>query len=64
MECSTLNIILVVSFAFVSVALGVKWATETFINYALAKQGMQMQVLTQEEFRRMMEEDEDDDSTG
>ena len=62
MECNTLNIILVASFAVVSVALGVKWVSETLIQYALAKQGMRMELLSEEQVRQMMEE-EDDDST-
>ena len=63
MECSTLNVILVSSFGFVSIALGVKWISETLIHYALAKQGMQMQIMTEEDLKKMMEGD-DDNSTG
>lgn len=61
MECTQLNIILVASFAFVSVALGVKWISQTLIEYALAQQGLQMSKLTQEDIDRMFKEDEDED---
>tara|TARA_B100000965_G_C19602918_1_gene764014 strand:+ start:13185 stop:13370 length:186 start_codon:yes stop_codon:yes gene_type:complete len=60
MECTQLNIILVVSFAFVSVALGVKWISQTLIEYALAQQGLQMSKFTQEDIDRMFKEDEDE----
>ena len=60
MECTQLNIILVVSFAFVSVALGVKWISQTLIEYALAQQGLQMSKFTQEDIDRMLKEDEDE----
>tara|TARA_X000001382_G_scaffold56670_1_gene38801 strand:+ start:1998 stop:2183 length:186 start_codon:yes stop_codon:yes gene_type:complete len=60
MECTQLNIILVASFAFVSVALGVKWISQTLIEYALAQQGLQMSKLTQEDIDRMFKEDEDE----
>mgnify|MGYP003109298719 FL=1 len=61
MECTQLNIVLVASFAFVSVALGVKWISQTLIEYALAQQGLQMSKLTQEDIDRMFKEDEDED---
>ena len=61
MECTQLNIVLVASFAFVSVALGVKWIAQTLIEYALAQQGLQMSKLTQEDIDRMFKEDEDED---
>jgi|TARA_R110002096_G_scaffold370836_1_gene564266 hypothetical protein len=61
MECTQLNIVLVASFAFVSVALGVKWISQTLIEYALAQQGLQMSKLTQEDIDRMFQEDEDED---
>lgn len=60
MECTQLNIVLVTSFAFVSVALGVKWISQTLIEYALAQQGLQMSKLTQEDIDRMFKEDEDE----
>jgi len=60
MECTQLNIVLVASFAFVSVALGVKWISQTLIEYALAQQGLQMSKLTQEDIDRMFKEDEDE----
>jgi len=60
MECTQLNIVLVASFAFVSVALGVKWISQTLIEYALAQQGLQMSKLTQEDIDRMFQEDEDE----
>ncbi len=61
MECTQLNIVLVASFAFVSIALGVKWISQTLIEYALAQQGLQMSKLTQEDIDRMFKEDEDED---
>mgnify|MGYP003138721832 FL=1 len=60
MECTQLNIVLVGSFAFVSVALGVKWISQTLIEYALAQQGLQMSKFTQEDIDRMFKEDEDE----
>ena len=60
MECTQLNIVLVASFAFVSVALGVKWISQTLIEYALAQQGLQMSRFTQEDIDRMFKEDEDE----
>ncbi len=60
MECTQLNIVLVGSFAFVCVALGVKWISQTLIEYALAQQGLQMSKVTQEDIDRMFKEDEDE----
>ena len=43
MEGTTLNMILVFSFLFVSVALGVKWIGEIIIQIILSRQGLEMQ---------------------
>lgn len=61
MEYSILNIVLVASFSFVSVALGVKWLSETFIEYALAQRGLQMAKLNKQELERLLKEAEEDD---
>lgn len=60
MEGTTLNMILVFSFLFVSVALGVKWIGEMILQIVLARQGLQMQ---REDMDRLFEalEDEDED---
>lgn len=55
MEINVLNIILVASFAFVSVAVGVKWAIESLIDYQMAKHGMRMI----KEMNREVEDDEE-----
>jgi hypothetical protein len=58
MEGTTLNMILVFSFLFVSVALGVKWIGEIILQIVLAKQGLQMQ---REDMDRLFEALEDED---
>jgi hypothetical protein len=42
METNVLTIILVSSFSFVSVSLGVRWAIESVIDYKMAQYGMRM----------------------
>jgi nicotinamide riboside transporter PnuC len=58
MEGTTLNMILVFSFLFVSVALGVKWIGEMILQIVLARQGLQMQ---REDMDRLFEALEDED---
>jgi hypothetical protein len=58
MEGTTLNMILVFSFLFVSVALGVKWIGEIIIQIILSRQGLEMQ---KEELNRLFEALEEDD---
>ena len=58
MEGTTLNMILVFSFLFVSVALGVKWIGEIILQIVLAKQGLQMQ---RDDMDRLFEALEDED---
>lgn len=60
MEGTTLNMILVFSFLFVSVALGVKWIGEIILQIVLARQGLEMQ---KEELNKLFEalEEEIDD---
>lgn len=60
MEGTTLNMILVFSFLFVSVALGVKWIGEIIIQIILSRQGLEMQ---KEELNKLFEalEEEIDD---
>lgn len=57
MEGTTLNMILVFSFLFVSTALGVKWIGEIIIQIILSRQGLQMQ---KEELNKLFEALEDD----
>lgn len=59
MEGTTLNMILVFSFLFVSFALGVKWIGEIIIQIILSRQGLEMQ---KEELNRLFEALEDDDN--
>ena len=58
MEGTTLNMILVFSFLFVSVALGVKWIGEIILQIVLARQGLQMQ---REDMDRLFQALEDED---
>jgi hypothetical protein len=61
MEGTTLNMILVFSFLFVSVALGVKWIGEVIIQIILTRQGLEMQ---KEELNKLfdaLEEETDDE---
>jgi len=58
MEGTTLNMILVFSFLFVSVSLGVKWIGEIILQIVLARQGLQIQ---KEEMERLFEALEDED---
>lgn len=60
MEGTTLNMILVFSFLFVSIALGVKWIGEIIIQIILSRQGLEMQ---KEELNKLFEalEEEIDD---
>lgn len=58
MEGTTLNMILVFSFLFVSFALGVKWIGEIIIQIILSRQGLEMQ---KEELNRLFEALEDDE---
>jgi hypothetical protein len=57
MEGTTLNMILVFSFLFVSTALGVKWIGEIIIQIILSRQGLEMQ---KEELNKLFEALEDD----
>jgi len=60
MEGTTLNMILVFSFLFVSVALGVKWIGETILQIVLARQGLQMQREDMDRLLDALEEEEDE----
>ncbi len=61
MEYNILNITLVVSFAFVSVALGVRWLGQTYIDYKLAQIGLIMEKYDRDNF--IMEEEDDNTSS-
>ena len=61
MDINILNIILVTSFAFVSVALGVRWLGQTYIDWKLAKLGMIIERF--EKDKLIMEEEEDDNTS-
>lgn len=52
--------ILVFSFLFVSVALGVKWIGETILQIVLARQGLQMQREDMDRLLDALEEEEDE----
>jgi|TARA_R100000951_G_scaffold18846_2_gene15498 hypothetical protein len=49
MEINWLSILCIGSFAFVSVALGIKWLGEILIEYRLAKSGIMISKILQEE---------------
>ena len=57
MEGTTLNMILVFSFLFVSVALGVRWIGEIIIQVIITRHNFQLQ----EELFEAFEEEEDED---
>ena len=59
MEYNILNIILVVSFAFVSIALGIRWIGQAMIEYRLAKLGLMMERMDEKEFKKIMGDDND-----
>ena len=60
MEYNILNILLVLSFSFVSISLGVRWIAQTIIEYKLARFGLMMERLDKKEFERMMEDKHED----
>ena len=55
-----LNIILVFSFAFVSVALGIRWISQSWIDYKLAKLGLIIERLDKAEYEKMMGDKSDE----
>jgi hypothetical protein len=57
MEGTTLNMILVFSFLFVSVALGVRWIGEIIIQVIITRHNFQIQ----EELFEAFEEEEEDE---
>ena len=61
MEGTTLNMILVFSFLFVSTALGVKWIGEVIIQIILSRQGLEMQKQELNRLFEALEEDIDDE---
>tara|TARA_B100001057_G_scaffold387796_1_gene395075 strand:+ start:282 stop:467 length:186 start_codon:yes stop_codon:yes gene_type:complete len=60
MEYNILNITLVGSFAFLTVALGIKWLGEALIEYRLAKLGLLMSKMNPKDLQQLVEEDEDE----
>jgi hypothetical protein len=58
MDGTTLNMVLVFSFMFVSVALGVKWIGEIILQIILSRHGLQMQ---RDDMDRLFEALEDED---
>ncbi len=54
-----MNPLIELSFIFVSVALGIRWISQTLIDYALAKHGIQMMRGSREEFEELEDDDED-----
>mgnify|MGYP003325997679 CR=1 FL=1 len=62
--CTQLNIILVTSFAFVSVALGVKWIGQAYVEYKLAQVGMIVERFDKKYFDKAMEDEDDNNTTG
>lgn len=61
MEGTTLNMILVFSFLFVSVALGLKWIGEIILQIVLARQGLEMQKQELNKLFEALEEEIDDE---
>lgn len=61
MEINILNIALVGSFAFLTVALGIKWLGEALIEYRLAKLGLLMSKMHPRDLQELVEEDEDEE---
>jgi len=65
MEPTTLNLILVGSFGFVSIALGVRWLGQTILEYQLTKKAIdenrvEIREISEEELMKLMGEDDDD----
>ena len=60
MEMNILNVALVGSFAFLTVALGIKWLGEALIEYRLAKLGLMMSKMDAKDLQQLVEEDEDE----
>jgi len=58
MDGTILNMVLVFSFMFVSVALGVKWIGEIILQIILSRHGLQMQ---RDDMDRLFEALEDED---
>lgn len=61
MEGTTLNMILVFSFLFVSTALGVKWIGEIILQIVLAREGLEMQKSELNRLFEALEEELDDE---
>ena len=59
MEYNILNIALVVSFSFVSVALGVMWIGEALIDYRMSQVGYIMSKLSKEELKEVLGENDE-----
>lgn len=53
-----MNPLVEMAFIFVSFALGIKWLTQTLIEYALAKRGIQMMRLSKEQLEELEDDDE------
>lgn len=60
MEINILNVALVGSFSFLTVALGIKWLGEALIEYRLAKLGLMMSKMDAKDLQELVEEDEDE----
>lgn len=53
-----MNPLVEMSFIFVSVALGIKWISQTLLEYALAKHGIQMMRISKEQLEELEDDDE------
>ena len=60
MEMNILNVALVGSFAFLTVALGIKWLGEALIEYRLAKLGLMMSKMDSKDLQQLAEEDDNE----
>lgn len=55
-----MNPLVELAFIFVSVALGIKWISQTLIEYGLAKHGIEMMrvKMSKEEYEELEDDDE------
>ena len=60
MEMNILNVALVGRFAFLTVALGIKWLGEALIEYRLAKLGLMMSKMDAKDLQQLAEEDDNE----
>lgn len=56
---ASMNPLVELAFIFVSVALGIRWVSQTLIEYGLAKHGIEMMRVRKQQLEEMEDDDED-----